>query len=72
MCHRVPARAPPNPAQLIALPYNIGGCTALLRLGLKGNRLAALPTSVGNLSSLVELYLTGAAPAAVVLLTCCF
>lgn len=45
--------------QLTALPDSIGGCTSLLRLGLKGNRLVTLPASVGKLGSLVELYLTG-------------
>lgn len=52
--------SPPSPLQLTALPDSIGGCSSLLRLGLKGNRLVALPASIGQLASLVELYLTGA------------
>lgn len=44
---------------LCTLPDALGGCTALLRLGLKGNRLSGLPASVGALAALQELYLTG-------------
>ena len=51
---------PLHQPQLTALPDSIGGCSSLLRLGLKGNRLVALPASIGQLVSLVELYLTGA------------
>lgn len=50
--------------RLAALPTSLGGCTSLLRLGLKANQLVALPPSIGRLANLVELYITGgAAPA---------
>lgn len=67
------ALALPPCLQLTALPDSIGGCTSLLRLGLKGNRLVTLPTSVGKLASLVELYLTGrgSCPAAACTHPCC-
>lgn len=53
------ALSPVAPALPQALPDTIGDCTALVRLGLKSNRLAALPASIGRLHGLVELYLTG-------------
>ena len=58
-CHSLSTTPTHRLLQLTALPDSIGGCTALLRLGLKGNRLVSLPASIGQLASLVELYLTG-------------
>jgi len=60
--HAIP---PSHPAQLTALPPDIGRLANLKILHVVKNRLTCLPPSIGGCSSLVELHAGGGCTAAI-------